>query len=77
MKLKYFCNYDQDKKDFWAYVVSPYNFTIFEIHNSDDMLDLIESDVMENIDDITGLEKYLKHENVIEEKDEIVLGGVA
>lgn len=72
--LTYFFNYDRYAKSFSAYVVNNLNITVYEILSIDDMVDLIENDVMQDVDDIQGLEMYLKQERIIEQTDKIRLG---
>ncbi len=45
----------------------------FEINDTQEMCDLIKTGVMKHIDDVKGLEGFLKRQNAIAEDDSLVM----
>lgn len=68
--------YDVDKDNFNGTVESLGGVVVFNIANIGDMRDLIKTNVMNHIDDIEGLEGYLKFKQVIDLSDQLQFFGV-
>ncbi len=75
MEYKYYVSYDPETDEFWAQVdeeIRPEDAqAAFEITSTMEMLSYIANGVMKHIDDIAGLEKFLKSQGYIDEKDTI------
>jgi len=46
---------------------------IFTIDNTQEMLDYIKTGVMKHIDDVDGLEKFLKKQGFLKKEDNLLL----
>lgn len=73
MEYYYFLSYDEERDDFWAMVAknSDNSDPVFEILSTADLLELLNAGVMQHLDDISGLEAYLKVEELIQANDKI------
>ena len=69
MKLYYSVEYDSETKGLLAEVSLDNGLEVFTIDSPEIMLDLIEADELEHIAYIKGMERYLKHEGIIDQND--------
>ena len=72
--------YDNESGEFMGYVFEQTQgekaLTTYCIDDIDEMRTMIEDGIMKHIDDVDGLEKYLKTEKVLGPHDSIQFGGV-
>ncbi len=75
MTFYYHVSYDENKDEFFAMVDDGYKTTgpIFTIDDTDEMVSLIETKVMEHIDDVDGLKDFLLRQGIVHEEDIILL----
>lgn len=76
MEYQYIFSYNVEKNIFFGMVMSAAGQTVFQIDDTSDMRDLIESGDMHHIDDVVGLEEMLKHGRLLELDDKLVFGGI-
>lgn len=72
----YVFQFDPKENNFYGRVETVSGGTIFEIQDTDHMNELIETDVMVHIDDITGLSAYLKQHELLEQHDRLIFTGM-
>lgn len=76
---KYTINYDEERDDFHGLVESfstnksDPSVVAFEISDTTEMCDLIKTGVMSDIDDVKGLEVFLKKQDLIGKEDRVVI----
>lgn len=68
-------SYDETKDEFFAYVDDGTRggVTIYQIENTDEMIDYIQTGKMKHIDDVEGLTKFLIEQEFLEKGDIIRL----
>lgn len=68
-------SYDENKDEFFAYVDdgTRQGVTIYQIDDTQEMVDYIQTGVMKHIDDVEGLTKFLIKQEFIEKDDVIRL----
>ena len=68
-------SYDEVKDEYFAYVDdgTRQGVTIYQIDDTDEIVEYIKSGVMKHIDDVDGLTKFLIRQEFIEENDIICL----
>lgn len=72
MDYFYYIDYDPRQDSFWGAVVGPESYdAVYEIEDTDQMIDILECEEMDHIDDIKGLERMLKFEGVLDKGDKI------
>lgn len=73
MIYQYAISYEND--DFWAIVYSdePKTHTVFYITNTEDMCEYIKTGIMNHIDDVDGLMKFLITKGIMTEADELLI----
>ncbi len=74
MKYYYHWSYIHSKDTFFAYVTKD-NIDcpiVFQIDDTDEIFDLINTGVMNHIDDIKGLEKFLKTQEIMQAGDKLI-----
>lgn len=78
MKYYYHVSYDEKKDSFWSYVDSgtKESKAIFQIHNTEEMVGLIQDGIMDHLDDVDGLEDHLKQEGLINDEDDLLISEV-
>ena len=71
----YYISYDEKKDDFFGMIDSgPKSVDpLYTIDSTEHMLELITDGIMNHIDDVDGLEKYLKKQGFMGEVDSLVL----
>lgn len=73
MKLYYSFDYDIDTKIFFGVVLGTGGHVRYEIDDAADMAEMIENGLMKDIDDVRGLETYLKQEGILNREDYLIL----
>lgn len=71
MTYKYYVSYDENRDEFYAFVDSGAKAvkSLFIIEDTEDMCQYLKTDVMSHIDDIEGLETFLKQKNLLRSND--------
>lgn len=75
MTFYYHVSYDENTDEFFAMVDDGYKTSgpIFTIDDTDEMVSLIETKVMEHIDDVDGLKDFLVKQDILKPEDDIML----
>lgn len=76
MTYFYTIMYDNKNDDFYGEVsatISSGNHELFSINDTSEMVDLIKTGVMKHIDDVDGLQSFLKAQEYLMEDDCIIL----
>lgn len=73
MTLTYFFEYDKATKRFEASVYDILGMMVYEF-SLDEMVELMESDMIKDVDDIEGIHEYLETEGFIDKGCDLVMG---
>ncbi|MEM6269862.1 MAG: hypothetical protein AAF998_10515 [Bacteroidota bacterium] len=64
--------YWQERDEFAGWVSDRWNNTVFAIQEPEQMAEFIEDGFMRHVDDLEGLEEYLKAHQIITQKDQLI-----
>lgn len=73
MEYCYFVSYDQDRDDFSAFVAvnSDTSDPVYQISSTAELVELLNTGIMDHLDDIAGLEAFLKRQEFLMLHDSI------
>ncbi len=74
MVYYYHWSYDEKKDEFWAFVDdgTREGDTIFQIDDTEEVVLYIKTGKMSHIDDVEGLEEFLKEQGMMQDDDSLL-----
>lgn len=73
MTLTYLFNYDKKSKDFEASIIDTMGMGVYYF-SLGEMLELLDNEMIQDVDDLSGLEIYLREEGIMCPQDILIMG---